>query len=36
MDKSLKQLGYNRKWLLGEVMKQGARRFEDVFFAQID
>lgn len=36
MNRSLAQLGYTREWLLGEIMKYGARDFKDVFFAQID
>lgn len=36
MDKSLKRLGYTQEWLDGEIMKQGARTYDDVFFAQID
>lgn len=36
MDISLKQLGYTKEWLLGEIMRQGAQKFDDVFFAQID
>jgi hypothetical protein len=32
----LKRLGYTKEWLDGEIMKQGARTYEDVFFAQID
>jgi uncharacterized membrane protein YcaP (DUF421 family) len=36
MDKSLADLGYSKGWLLGEVMKQGASKLEDVFFAQVD
>lgn len=33
---SLKTLGYSKEWLLGEIMKQGAFEFKDVFLAQID
>ncbi|UCZ52595.1 DUF421 domain-containing protein [Bacillus shivajii] len=36
MEKSLKEYGYTKDWLLGEVMKQGAEDFSDVFVAQID
>ncbi|ASK63535.1 DUF421 domain-containing protein [Virgibacillus phasianinus] len=36
MDKSLSSLGYSKEWLLGEIGKQGASTYEDVFLAQID
>src|SRR5699024_10074581 len=36
LSKRLKYLGYSEEWLLGEVMKQGAEDFKDVFIAQID
>lgn len=36
LEKSLSSLGYSDNWLLGEIMKQGAARYEDVFLAQID
>ncbi|MCL6443976.1 MAG: DUF421 domain-containing protein [Alicyclobacillus sp.] len=36
MTRSLEDLGYTKEWLLGEVMKQGAQSFKDVFVAQID
>ncbi|HLR74559.1 MAG TPA: DUF421 domain-containing protein [Virgibacillus sp.] len=36
MHKSMEKLGYTVEWLLGEVMKQGAHKIEDVFLAQID
>ncbi|WP_373894765.1 DUF421 domain-containing protein [Virgibacillus sp. CBA3643] len=34
--KRLNYLGYTEEWLLGEVMKQGAENFNDIFLAQID
>lgn len=36
MERSLESYGYTKDWLLGEVMKQGANHFHDVFLAQID
>ncbi|QSO48277.1 DUF421 domain-containing protein [Alicyclobacillus mengziensis] len=33
---SLERSGYSREWLLGEIMKQGATDFKDVFLAQVD
>jgi len=36
MKKSLENLGYSKKWLIGEVQKQGAEEVRDVFLAQID
>jgi uncharacterized membrane protein YcaP (DUF421 family) len=36
MNKTLTEMGYSADWLLGEVMKQGAKSFEDVFVAQLD
>jgi uncharacterized membrane protein YcaP (DUF421 family) len=36
MERSLSEYGYTKDWLLGEIMKQGAKNFSDVFFAQID
>ncbi|HEX7064679.1 MAG TPA: DUF421 domain-containing protein [Bacillales bacterium] len=36
MQKSLNESGYSKEWLLGEVQKQGAEDFKDVFLAQID
>lgn len=35
-EKSLNKTGYTRQWLLGEVVKQGATDFSDVFIGQID
>ncbi|WP_209124879.1 DUF421 domain-containing protein [Alkalihalobacillus sp. BA299] len=36
MEKSLTDYGYTKEWLLGEILKQGAKDFSDVFLAQID
>ncbi|OZU87337.1 DUF421 domain-containing protein [Virgibacillus indicus] len=36
LTKRLDYLGYTKEWLLGEVMKQGAKGVKDVFLAQID
>lgn len=36
MPKSLDISGYSREWLQGEIMKQGANDFRDVFLAQVD
>ncbi|WP_018922725.1 DUF421 domain-containing protein [Salsuginibacillus kocurii] len=36
LSNSLETFGYTEDWLLGEVMKQGANDFKDVFMAQID
>lgn len=36
LENSLNKTGYTREWLLGEVQKQGADSFQDVFLAQID
>jgi uncharacterized membrane protein YcaP (DUF421 family) len=36
MERSLSEYGYTKEWLLGEIMKQGAKNFTDVFAAQID
>ena len=36
LEKGLKERGYSKEWLLGEVQKQGARDFKEVFIAQID
>ncbi|HEX6922692.1 MAG TPA: DUF421 domain-containing protein [Bacillales bacterium] len=36
MNKSLNESGYSEEWLLGEVQKQGAEGFNDVFLAQVD
>ncbi|GGH78810.1 uncharacterized membrane protein YcaP (DUF421 family) [Pullulanibacillus pueri] len=35
-DKALEQFGYTKEWLYGEVQKQGAIDFKDVYIAQID
>ncbi|GEL76879.1 DUF421 domain-containing protein [Tenuibacillus multivorans] len=34
--KRVQYLGYSEEWLLGEIKKQGAEDFKDVFLAQID
>ena len=36
LSKRLQYLGFSEQWLMGEVMKQGADDFKDVFLAQID
>ncbi|MFD1040360.1 DUF421 domain-containing protein [Virgibacillus byunsanensis] len=36
LEKSLSDGGYTKTWLLGELQKQGAEEFSDVFMAQID
>lgn len=36
LKKSLATLGYSEAWLLGEIMKQGASGFKEVFLTQID
>ncbi|GAA0593605.1 DUF421 domain-containing protein [Virgibacillus siamensis] len=36
MNKSLQSLGYSSEWLKGEIQKQGATDYEDVFLGQID
>ncbi len=36
MEQSLDRSGYTKEWLYGEILKQGAKRFEDVFLAQVD
>ncbi|GAA0488077.1 DUF421 domain-containing protein [Salinibacillus aidingensis] len=36
IEKKLKEYGYTKEWLLGEINKQGAQNFSDVFLAQID
>ncbi|MGP4108741.1 DUF421 domain-containing protein [Virgibacillus sp. L01] len=36
LSKRLNYLGYSEEWLLGEILKQGAGNFSDVFLAQID
>jgi uncharacterized membrane protein YcaP (DUF421 family) len=36
LGKRLTYLGYTKEWLLGEIQKQGAKDFSDVFLAQID
>lgn len=36
MERSLRDAGFTREWLLEEVRKQGAQDFRDVFLAQVD
>ncbi|MRG86309.1 DUF421 domain-containing protein [Salinibacillus xinjiangensis] len=36
IEKKLKEYGYTKEWLQGEIEKQGAQNFSDVFLAQID
>lgn len=36
LEKNLGDYGYTREWLLGQIQKQGAEEFSDVFLAQID
>ncbi|WP_338469485.1 DUF421 domain-containing protein [Niallia sp. XMNu-256] len=36
IEKHLNYLGYTKEWLLQEIKKRGANKFEDVFLAQID
>ncbi|MDW7650574.1 MAG: DUF421 domain-containing protein [Bacillota bacterium] len=36
MEKNLTDYGYTKEWLFGEINKQGASDFSDVFLAQID
>ncbi|GGJ07074.1 hypothetical protein GCM10010885_15320 [Alicyclobacillus cellulosilyticus] len=36
IDQNLEELGYSPGWLLGELRKQGASDFADVFLAQVD
>lgn len=36
MHRTLTSLGYNEKWLLAKIREAGAKRFSDVFLAQID
>jgi uncharacterized membrane protein YcaP (DUF421 family) len=36
IEKKLTEYGYTKEWLLGEINKQGAKDFKDVFLAQID
>ena len=36
LEKHLKYLGFTEEWLLEEMKKQGANKFEDVFLAQIN
>jgi uncharacterized membrane protein YcaP (DUF421 family) len=36
METTLKKMGYTKEWLLGEIKKQGANTFQDVFLAQLE
>lgn len=36
LKKGLMERGYSKEWLLGEVQKQGAKDFTEVFLAQLD
>lgn len=36
IEKHLNYLGYTKEWLLQKIKEQGAHKFEDVFFAQIN
>ncbi|MFC4617760.1 DUF421 domain-containing protein [Camelliibacillus cellulosilyticus] len=36
VDKALESSGYTKEWLFGEIQKQGANDFTDVFVAQVD
>ncbi|MBX5437286.1 MAG: DUF421 domain-containing protein [Alicyclobacillaceae bacterium] len=36
LEKTLADLGYSQGWLLGELRKQGAEDYKDVFLAQLD
>lgn len=36
IEKQLQQSGYTKEWLFGEIQKQGAQEFKDVFVAQVD
>ncbi|MCL6517683.1 DUF421 domain-containing protein [Alicyclobacillus sp.] len=36
MERSLREAGYTREWLLEQIRNQGARDFRDVFLAQVD
>src|SRR5699024_1396676 len=36
LEKRLAYLGFSQEWLQGEIMKQGANAFTDVYLAQID
>lgn len=36
MQKTMQELGLSLGWLLGEIQKQGAQDYADVFFAQVD
>lgn len=36
MELTLKDMGYTKEWLLGEITKQGAKCFSDVFVGQLE
>jgi uncharacterized membrane protein YcaP (DUF421 family) len=36
METTLQKMGYTKEWLLGEIKKQGANDFQDVFLAQLE
>jgi len=36
MELTLKEMGYTKEWLLGEITKQGAKSFSDVFLGQLE
>ncbi len=36
IEQKLKHYGYTKEWLQGEIQKQGAQNFSDVFLAQVD
>jgi uncharacterized membrane protein YcaP (DUF421 family) len=36
MERSLEEQGYSKEWLLGQLIKQGAKDFSSVFLAQLD
>lgn len=36
LEKRINYLGYSKEWLLGEIIKKGAKDFKNVFLGQID
>jgi hypothetical protein len=36
MEKTLRDMGYTKEWLFGEIQKQGAKDYNDVFIAQLE
>lgn len=36
METTLREMGYTKEWLLGEIQKQGASDYNDVFIAQLE